>query len=338
MIKRCIQLAYNGLGTTYPNPLVGCVIVHEGKIIGEGWHQKAGEPHAEVRAIASVKDKSLLAEVRSMWVWSLAVIMAKRPLVPIWLSPTAFRAWWLALPTPLPKVAGRGIEKLRAAGCEVTVGVMEKNVGLNKTLFYLSREKTPLYLPQMGRNRRWFYRSCSQRYACPRVDYRCLYAPRSTQNAQWRTSYISRRRHCISRQSSLDTRDWYGKNPLRVIIDPHLRSPKEFKVWNDQQPTLFITNKEDISDKKLWTTNRNNRHRLHPQCTSTNLWPALPAQYPKPYSRGRCIHPATIYQCRFIRRNAYLQKWSDFRRRCESSTNQLIYKLIIQWKTTDRRK
>ena len=62
MIKRCIQLAYNGLGTTYPNPLVGCVIVHDGKIIGEGWHQKAGEPHAEVRAIASVKDKSLLAE------------------------------------------------------------------------------------------------------------------------------------------------------------------------------------------------------------------------------------------------------------------------------------
>ena len=48
---------------------------------------------------------------------------------------------------------------------------------------------------------------------------------------------------------SLDTRDWYGENPLRVIIDPHLRSPKEFKVWNDLQPTLFITNKKDISDK-----------------------------------------------------------------------------------------
>src|SRR6187402_3555953 len=61
-IKRCIELAKNGLGTTYPNPLVGCVIVHDNKIIGEGWHRKAGEPHAEVNAVNSVKDKSLLKE------------------------------------------------------------------------------------------------------------------------------------------------------------------------------------------------------------------------------------------------------------------------------------
>ena len=59
-IKRCIELAKNGLGTTFPNPLVGCVIVHQGEIIGEGWHQKAGGPHAEVNAINSVKDKSIL--------------------------------------------------------------------------------------------------------------------------------------------------------------------------------------------------------------------------------------------------------------------------------------
>ena len=61
-MKRCLQLAKNGLGTTYPNPLVGSVIVHEGKIIGEGWHQKAGGPHAEVHAIQSFKDRSLLSK------------------------------------------------------------------------------------------------------------------------------------------------------------------------------------------------------------------------------------------------------------------------------------
>ena len=61
-MQRCISLATNGLGTTYPNPLVGCVIVYNDNIIGEGWHYKAGEPHAEVRAIASVKDKSLLSK------------------------------------------------------------------------------------------------------------------------------------------------------------------------------------------------------------------------------------------------------------------------------------
>ena len=61
-IKRCIQLAKNGLGTTYPNPMVGSVIVYNDQIIGEGWHRKSGEPHAEVNAINSVKDKSLLAK------------------------------------------------------------------------------------------------------------------------------------------------------------------------------------------------------------------------------------------------------------------------------------
>ena len=61
-MNRCLQLAKNGLGTTYPNPLVGSVIVHEGKIIGEGWHRKSGEPHAEALAIQSVKDRTLLKE------------------------------------------------------------------------------------------------------------------------------------------------------------------------------------------------------------------------------------------------------------------------------------
>ena len=64
-VKRCIELAKNGLGTTYPNPMVGSVIVHHNEIIGEGWHRKAGEPHAEVNAINSVKDKSLLSKAKA---------------------------------------------------------------------------------------------------------------------------------------------------------------------------------------------------------------------------------------------------------------------------------
>ena len=62
-MQRCVELAKNGLGTTYPNPLVGSVIVYNNQIIGEGWHKKAGEAHAEVNAIASVKDSSLRARV-----------------------------------------------------------------------------------------------------------------------------------------------------------------------------------------------------------------------------------------------------------------------------------
>lgn len=60
MMERCIQLAQKGLGTTYPNPMVGCILVHDGKIIAEGWHQKAGMPHAEVNAFQQITDKEIL--------------------------------------------------------------------------------------------------------------------------------------------------------------------------------------------------------------------------------------------------------------------------------------
>ena len=117
MIKRCIQLAYNGLGTTYPNPLVGCVIVHDGKIIGEGWHQKAGEPHAEVRAIASVKDKSLLAESTLYVSLEPCSHYGKTPPCADLIIAHRIPRVVIGTTDPFAKVAGRGIEKLRAAGC-----------------------------------------------------------------------------------------------------------------------------------------------------------------------------------------------------------------------------
>ena len=73
-INRCLELAKNGLGTTYPNPMVGCVIVHNHTIIGEGWHQKSGEAHAEVKAINSVKNKALLSK-STLYVSNIIVIL-----------------------------------------------------------------------------------------------------------------------------------------------------------------------------------------------------------------------------------------------------------------------
>ena len=148
MIKRCIQLAYNGLGTTYPNPLVGCVIVHDGKIIGEGWHQKAGEPHAEVRAIASVKDKSLLAESTLYVSLEPCSHYGKTPPCADLIITHRIPRVVIGTTDPFAKVAGRGIEKLRAASCEVIVGVMEKECReLNKRFSLLL---TKIRLPLCG--------------------------------------------------------------------------------------------------------------------------------------------------------------------------------------------
>lgn len=250
MIKRCIQLAYNGLGTTYPNPLVGCVIVHDGKIIGEGWHQKAGEPHAEVRAIASVKDKSLLAESTLYVSLEPCSHYGKTPPCADLIITHRIPRVVIGTTDPFAKVAGRGIEKLRAAGCEVTVGVMEKECReLNKRFFTFHEKKRPYIFLKWAETADGFIAPA----------YKDTLAPVWITDAYTRQEVHKMRSEeqailvgvgtILADNPSLDTRDWYGKNPLRVIIDPHLHSPKEFKVWNDLQPTLFITNKEKVSDK-----------------------------------------------------------------------------------------
>jgi riboflavin biosynthesis protein ribD len=253
MISRCIQLAYNGLGTTYPNPMVGCVIVHEGKIIGEGWHQKAGEPHAEVRAIASVKNKELLAQSTIYVSLEPCSHYGKTPPCADLIIAHRIPRVVIGTTDPFAKVAGRGIEKLRAAGCEVTVGVMEQECHeLNKRFFTFHQKKRPYIFLKWAET--------ADGYIAP--------AHKDTTAPVWITDAYTRQEvhqlrsteqailvgvgTILADNPSLDTRSWYGKSPLRVIIDPHLRSPKDFKVWNDQAPTLFITDKktEPIPNKQ----------------------------------------------------------------------------------------
>ena len=143
-INRCIELAKLGLGNTYPNPLVGSVIVYKGKIIGEGYHKKCGEAHAEVNAVNSVKDKSLLkhstlyvnlepcSHVGRTPACSTMIIANKIPKVVIGSIDT------------FSKVSGKGIEMLKNAGIDVTVGVLNNECReLNKRFFTFHEKKRP---------------------------------------------------------------------------------------------------------------------------------------------------------------------------------------------------
>ena len=155
-LSRCIQLAKNGLGSTYPNPLVGSVIVHNDKIIGEGWHRKAGEPHAEVHAINSVKDQSLLKESTIYVSLEPCSHFGKTP--PCCDLIIAHKIPKVVVGTidPFSKVAGSGIQRLRDNGCEVTVGVLEKEcLELNKRFFTFHNKKRP-YLILLIKNLSYF--------------------------------------------------------------------------------------------------------------------------------------------------------------------------------------
>lgn len=144
MMRRCLELAKLGMGHTAPNPMVGAVIVHEGKIIGEGYHHRYGEAHAEVNAIRSVKDVELLKSSTIYVSLEPCSHYGKTP-------PCADKIIEMGIPRvvvgstdPHDKVNGKGIEKLRNAGSEVVTGVLEEECDfLNRRFFTYHRQHRP---------------------------------------------------------------------------------------------------------------------------------------------------------------------------------------------------
>ena len=143
-MQRCLQLAKNGFGKTYPNPMVGCVIVSNNQIIGEGWHQKAGEAHAEVHAINAVKDKSQLKKATLYVSLEPCSHHGKTPPCSDLILKYSIPKVVIGTVDPHSKVAGKGIEKLQKAGVSVEVGVLEKECReLNKRFFTFHQKKRP---------------------------------------------------------------------------------------------------------------------------------------------------------------------------------------------------
>lgn len=124
-MRRCIQLAKNGLGHVAPNPMVGAVIVHNGKIIGEGYHARYGEAHAEVNAIRSVRDEALLREATLYVSLEPCAHHGKTPPCAKLIIEKKIPRVVIGCQDPFPKVAGKGIELLREAGVEVRAGILE---------------------------------------------------------------------------------------------------------------------------------------------------------------------------------------------------------------------
>lgn len=146
-MNRCIQLARNGLGTSYPNPLVGAVVVHENRILGEGWHKRAGESHAEVIAIRSVKDRQLLRESVLYVNLEPCSHHGKTPPCADLIIEMGIKRVVIGSRDYHSKVNGQGIKRLQEAGCEVITGILEAECqALNKRFFTFHLKKRPYIL------------------------------------------------------------------------------------------------------------------------------------------------------------------------------------------------
>lgn len=250
-INRCIQLAKNGLGTTYPNPLVGSVIVYEGKIIGEGWHKKAGEPHAEVNAINSVKDKSLLSKATIYVSLEPCSHYGKTPPCSDLIIKYNIPNVVIGTVDPNPKVAGKGIKKLLEKGIKVTVGVLENECcQLNKRFFTFHNKKRPYIILKWAESADGFIAPLTKEKKEPvwltnEFSRQLVHKWRSEEQA-----ILVGTNTVLEDNPKLNVRDWTGNNPVRIVLDRTGKISNDYFVLDNKFKTIIITEQENTASTK----------------------------------------------------------------------------------------
>jgi len=250
-MQRALDLAIMGSGFVAPNPLVGCVIVKNEIIIGEGYHQNYGEAHAEVNAVNSLVNPLDIIGATVYVNLEPCSHHGKTPPCADLLIKSRVRRVVICNMDPNPIVAGEGIAKLKTAGIEVEVGLLaEKGEELNRKFFHFQREKKPYITLKFA---------CSQDHFIAKVNGE----PISFSNSESQQLVHKMRAEnqailigvqtAIADNPSLNVRYWQGNSPIRIIIDPSNRLPKELKLVQDQEPLLVFTkhHNETIGDK-IW--------------------------------------------------------------------------------------
>ena len=244
-MSRCLQLASQAIGNTSPNPMVGAVIVYNDKIIGEGFHKNYGESHAEVNAINSVKNKELLQKSSIYVSLEPCSHFGKTPPCADLIIDMQIPEIFIGSIDPNPRVAGKGIEKLKNAGLKVVTGILKDDCDdLNKRFFSYYNKERPYIILKWAQTIDGFIdaerNSCLNSKPAWITDEYCR-----TLVHKWRTeedAFLVGADTVILDNPKLTARNWAGKNPLRLVIDPLLRAPKDSHIYNNEAKTFVFNN------------------------------------------------------------------------------------------------
>ena len=245
-MKRCMELAQKGLGKTYPNPLVGSVIVHNDKIIGEGYHEKAGDNHAEINAINSVQNKSLLREATIYVSLEPCSHFGKTPPCANKIVEMGFKKVVIGTLDVHEKVDGKGKQILEEAGIEVGSGILEKECKkLNKRFFTFHQKKRPYIILKWAQSADGFLdKDFKTTQISNALSKQFVHTMRSEEHA-----ILIGSKTALVDNASLTTREISGANPVRILIDLGLKVPGDFKIYNSEAPTLvFNSEKNSVED------------------------------------------------------------------------------------------
>lgn len=252
-IKRCLQLAEYGRGSVSPNPMVGCVIVYKDRIIGEGFHRKYGEAHAEVHAINSVKEKSLLAKSTLYVNLEPCSHHGKTPPCSDLIISKNIPRVVLASTDPNPLVAGNGIKKLQDAGISVTQGVLNADAEFfNRRFYTFYQKKRPYIILKYARSADGFIdHERTKKHPHPAWitnDYCKMLVHK------WRTeedAFMVGTRTVMLDNPQLTARMWPGKNPLRISLDEFNVIEKTVHLLDNSTPTLIFTSEKKTQQKNI---------------------------------------------------------------------------------------
>jgi len=246
---RALQLAEIGRGQVSPNPMVGCVIVHNDQIIGEGWHQKYGSWHAEVNAVNSVQDQSKLSESTAYVTLEPCSHFGKTPPCADLLVQHQVKKVVICNDDPFPLVAGKGIAKLRAAGIEVEQGLLaEKGRALNARFFAYVEKQRPYIILKWAETADGFI--AGAHYEAVKISnalsHKLAHKWRSEEDAIMVGTNTARYDN-----PKLNAREWQGaKNPIRIVVDRQLQLSQSLRLFDNTQDTLIINELVDKTEDR----------------------------------------------------------------------------------------
>lgn len=246
-MKRCLTLAVKGFGKVFPNPMVGCVIVNKGKIIGEGYHKKFGDVHAEINAIRSVKNKALLKDSTLYVSLEPCAHHGKTPPCADAIIKNGIKRVVIGSVDPNPLVKGKGIAKLMRAGCDIITGVLEKDcVDLNKRFFTFHLEKRPYIILKWAMTKNGYLDTARDKDKKPlkitgKEADKIVHKWRKDEHA-----IMVGTNTVLMDNPMLTTRKVKGRSPIRIIIDRTLKIPGNSNIFNNFASVIVLNEKKNM--------------------------------------------------------------------------------------------
>jgi diaminohydroxyphosphoribosylaminopyrimidine deaminase/5-amino-6-(5-phosphoribosylamino)uracil reductase len=253
-MKRCLELALLGLGNTAPNPMVGSVIVHSDHIIGEGFHHQFGSPHAEVNAVNSVKDKTLLRNSVLYVNLEPCSHTGKTPPCADMIIRVGIPEVVIGTNDPNPLIAGNGINKLTNAGIKVTTGMLEKQcLELNKRFITFYTGKRPYIILKWAQTSDGFIDVLREN---PQISQPIWISNEISRMLvhKWRSeeqAILVGTQTAVMDNPRLNVREWPGKSPIRLVIDRNLRLPKSLNLFDNKSKTIVFNELTTFTENQI---------------------------------------------------------------------------------------